>query len=52
MEPYQIYAAIYLAIFLISRIFNKNEHITETFESNPSVDIIGSALGSIWQIDD
>jgi hypothetical protein len=52
MEPYQIYAAVYLLIFLVSRIFKKNEYTTDTIESIPDVEMISSALGSIWQIDD
>ena len=54
MEPCQIFTAACLAIFLLSRLFQWDDHDIESEEESilDDLDILGPAFGSIWQIDD
>jgi hypothetical protein len=55
MEPFQIYAAVYLAIFLITRFFQGDNYgDVESEEGNilGDLDIMNSALGTLGQLED
>ena len=55
MEPYQLYLALYLGLYLFTKIYLKNEmYDTETEEWHiiEEQDIQSSPMGSLHQVDD
>ena len=55
MEPYQIYVGLYIAIFLISRFFQGDDHDDIESEEESILDernILSSALGTLCQLED
>jgi hypothetical protein len=55
MEPFQIYAAVYLALFLISRFLQGDNYgVIESKDGTifGDLDIMNSALGTLGQLED
>lgn len=55
MEPYQIYVAVCLAIFLVTRLFQGEDNGDINSEEGSildDLDILYSALGTIRQLED
>jgi hypothetical protein len=55
MEPYQLYLALYLGIFLFTKIYLKSEMYnteTEDWDIIKDPDNLSSPMGSVHQIDD
>ena len=55
MEPYQLYLALYLGLYLFTKIYLKNERYdteTEEWDNIEDTDILSSPMGIVHQIDD
>jgi hypothetical protein len=55
MEPYQVYVAVYLALFLITRFFPGNDNGDIESENETildDLDILSTALGTLVQLED
>jgi hypothetical protein len=55
MEPYQLYLALYLGLYFVTKIYLKNERYdteTEEWDNIEDPDILSSPMGITHQVDD